>query len=164
MTVRIEGVDVVISMNGAGSKHELHGEPRDSGKRKYKIDGGAVSYEVKSGDSGFKLRTADGKLRWKVKITPEKIKISDNEENDHPFELKVRDGDRVKVVAPEDREVGNVRFDRATSKTKIEDAAGKTLFRVEDPTTSGSYGVLLLGAIPETERAILLAEILARGR
>ena len=156
---------VQISFTEAGQKRELRGEPRESGKRKYSIGGGAVTYEVKpdNDSDGFKLRTADGKLRWKVKVTPETIKISDNEQNDRPFELKARDGDRVKVVAPVDREIGNVRFDRAASKTEVEDAAGKTLFRVEKTTRTGAYGVLLLD-IPPTERAILLAEILSRGR
>jgi hypothetical protein len=156
---------VQISFIEAGQKRELRGEPRDGGKRKYSIGGGAVTYEVKpdKDSDGFKLRTADGKLLWKVKVTPEKIKISDNEQNDHPFELKAREGDRVKVFAPVDREVGNVRFDRAASKTEVEDAAGKTLFRVDKTTKSGAYGVLLID-IPPTERAILLAEIMSRGR
>jgi hypothetical protein len=124
--------------------------------------GAAVSYEVKSSDGGFKLRTADGRLRWKVKITPEKIKISDNEENNNPFELKVRDGDRVKVVAPGDRELGNVRF--AASKIEVENTAGITQFRIENPKPAGAFGALLLDTIPATERAILLAEIFSRGR
>jgi hypothetical protein len=156
---------VQISITEAGQKRELRGEPRDNGKRKYSMGGGAVMYEVKpdNDSDGFKLRTADGKLRWKVKVTPEKTKISDNEQNDHPFELKAREGDRVKVFAPVDREVGNVRFDRAASKTEVEDAAGKTMFRIDKTTKSGAYGVLLLD-IPPTERAILLAEIMSRGR
>jgi hypothetical protein len=163
MTVSESGGSVDITLNAAGTKRVMRGDPRDSGKRKYTIDGVGM-YEVKPGDSGFKLRNADGTLRWKVKIAPEKIKISDNEENADPFELKTRDGDRVKVVAPGDREIGNVRFDRAKSTTEIENAAGKTLFRVDGPKPSGAYGVLLLDAIPENERAILLAEILSRGR
>ncbi len=156
---------VQLSFTDAGQKRELRGEPRDNGKRKYSAGGGPVTYEVKpdSDSDGFKLRTADGKLRWKVKITPEKTKISDNEQNDRPFELKARDGDRFKVVAPVDRELGNVRFDRPASKTHVEDAAGKTLFRVEKTTRTGAYGVLLFD-IPPAERAILLAEILSRGR
>lgn len=162
MSVRIDGASIGISMTEGGQRRELRGDPRDSGKRKYTIDGGAVTYEIKSSEGGFKLRTADGKLRWKVKIAPEKIKISDNEENNNPFELKVREGDRTKVVAPGDRELGNVRF--ASSKTEVENAAGITKYRVDDPKPSGAFGVLLLDAIPSTERAILLAEILSRGR
>jgi len=156
---------VELSFTEAGQRRELRGEPRENGKRKYSMGGGAVMYEVKpdSDSDGFKLRTADGKLRWKVKVTPEKIKISDNEQNDRPFELKAREGDRVKVFAPVDRAIGNVRFDRPASKTEVEDAAGKTLFRIDKTTKSGAYGVLLLD-IPQTERAILLAEILSRGR
>ena len=166
VSIRENDAEVVeISFTEAGQKRELRGEPRDNGKRKYSLGGGAVSYEVKpdNDSDGFKLRTADGKLRWKVKVAPEKIKISDNEQNDRPVELKVRDGDRVKVVAPGDREVGNVRFDRAASKTEVENAAGTTIYRVEGPTPSGAYGVLLLD-MNQTERAILLAEILSRGR
>ena len=162
-----EADDVVeISYVEAGAKHTLRGEERDSGKRKYQLDGGAVAFEVKPDDDsdGFKLRTADGKLRWKVKVTPEKIKISDNEQNEHPFELKVREGDRVKVVAPGDKEVGNVRFDRAASKTEIETAGGKTAFVVAGAQPSGACGVLLLESIPMVERYILAAEILSRGR
>jgi hypothetical protein len=165
MTIRETDKVVVISLTEAGQKRELRGEPRDSGKRKYSIGSAAVSYEVKPGDTGgFKLRTFDGSLRWKVKVTPEKIKVSNNEQNDNPFELKVRDGDRVKVVAPGDRELGNVRFDRAKAKTEIENAAGKTMFIVDGTTQSGAYGVLLLDTIPLNERAILAAEILSRGR
>jgi hypothetical protein len=159
--------DVVrISFADAGTRHTLQGEERDSGKRKYQVDGGPVLFEIKpdSDSDGYKLRTADGSLRWKVKITPEKIKISDNEQNANPFELKVRDGDRVKVVAPGDREVGNVRFDRATSKTEIEAAGGRTVFVVEGARPSGAYGVLLLDSIPVQERYILVAEILSRAR
>ncbi|MDP9194763.1 MAG: hypothetical protein M3P06_23960 [Acidobacteriota bacterium] len=166
VSIRENDAEVVeISFTEAGQKRALRGEPRSDGKRKYSIGGGAVTYEVKpdNDSDGFKLRTADGKLRWKVKVAPEKIKISDNEQNERPFELKVRDGDRVKVVAPVDREVGNVRFDRAASKTEVENAAGTTVYRVEGPTPSGAYGVLLLD-INQTERAILLAEILSRGR
>jgi hypothetical protein len=166
MSVSMTGGVVEIALTEAGQKHTLRGEPRDTGKRKYSVDGGAVQYEVKPGDDqGFKLRTAEGgKLLWKVKVTSEKIKISNNEENENPFELKVRDGDRVKVVAPGDRELGTVRFDRAKSTTEIENAGGVTQFRVDGSTPSGSYGVLLLTDIPMNERAILLAEILSRGR
>ncbi len=159
--------DVVrISFADAGTRHTLQGEERDSGKRKYQLDGGPVLFEIKpdSDSDGFKLRNSDGTLRWKVKITPEKIKISDNEQNANPFELKVRDGDRVKVVAPGEKEVGNVRFDRAASRTEIEAAGGRTVFVVEGSRPSGAYGVLLLDSIPVQERYILVAEILSRAR
>ena len=143
---------------------ELYGDPRETGKRKYTLGGeDPVLYEVKPGDDGgFKLRNADGSLRWKVKVAPDKIRISDNEENDHPYELKVRDGGRVKVVAPGERELGNVRF--AEGRLQVEDATGRVVFTHGTQKPSAAYGVLLLDRIPERERFILVAELLSRGR
>lgn len=138
------------------------GELRDSGKRKYSLDGGPVAYEVKPGeDGGFKLRKADGSLLWKVKITPEKIKISDNEQNEHPFELKVKDANRVKVVGPGEEELGNVRY--ANGRIEVENATGHKILTTEAPAFSGSFGVLLL-PIVGAERQILMTEIRARNR
>ena len=157
--ITFDGDAVDIAYGG----QRLRGETRDSGKRKYTVDGGAVSYEIKPNEEGgFKLRTAGGKLLWKVKVTADKVKISNNEENENPFELKVRDGNRVKVVAPGDKELGNVRFDGA--KVDVEDAAGQTRFTIASAKPAGAYGVLLLDAIPQQERVILIAELLSRGR
>ncbi|HVE70171.1 MAG TPA: hypothetical protein VNI54_02295 [Thermoanaerobaculia bacterium] len=157
--VTLDGDNIDIAFAG----QTLRGEIRDSGKRKYSVAGGPVAWEVKPGDDGgFKLRTADGRLRWKVKVTPEKIKISDNEENKNPYELKVREGGRVKVFGPGEKELGNVRF--ANSKIEVENAAGQKQFEIPATSASGAYGVLLFDAIPPQERAILIAEILSRGR
>jgi hypothetical protein len=136
----------------------LTGEPRESGKRKYRSGNGPVIFEIKPNENGFKLRTADGALRWKVKISADKIKISDNEENANPFELKARDGGRTKVVAPGDKELGNVRGN------DVEDAGGKKLYHVEGAAGSAGYGVLLLDTIPPPQRSILLAELVSRGK
>jgi len=159
LTIAEKGGNVEIAFVASdGAKRTLRGDMRESGKRKYSVGDGGVMFEVKPGDDqGFKLRLADGKLHWKVKVAAEKIKVSDNEENKNPFELKVRDGGRFKVVAPGDRELGNVR-DGA-----VEDASGKKMFTFEGKT-SAAYGVLLLDSIPEIERYILVAEILSRGR
>lgn len=166
ITIREVGGRGLITVNAvadgpaeitAANGPTIRGEMRDSGKRKYSVGNADVSYEVKPGDDGFKLRTADGKLRWKVKISADKVKISDNEENQNPFELKTREGDRVKVVGPGERELGNVRGG------EVENAAGRTLWRAEGGAKA-AYGVLLLDGIPEPERYILLAELLARGR
>jgi len=148
---------ITIAFTADGQKHTLQGTTRESGKRKYRA-GDAVMFEVKPGDDGFKLRTADGALKWKIKFKDDKIKISDNEENANPFELKKRDGDRIKVVAPGDRELGNVRG------KEIEDAAGTKRFSVDGKSGSAGYGVLLLDTIPPPQRYILLAELLSRGK
>ena len=162
---RIDGTEVaVVRKNGERVEiryggNVLTGELRDSGKRKYRSGSGPVLFEIKPGDDGgFKLRTEKGELRWKVKITDDKIKISDNEENRNPYELKLKEGDRVKVMAPGERQLGSVRG------TTVEDANKTDQFRVDGGAASAAYGVLLLDPIPENQRYILLAEILARGR
>lgn len=165
VTVTFNGEVNEISLAEGTQARLVRGEPRESGKRKYSVDGGDVLFEVKSdADGDFKLRAADGSLRWKVKVDPDKIRISDNEQNDNPFQLKKRDGDRVKVFGRDDRELGNVRFDRAASKLVVEDAAGKELYVVETAAPSAAWGVLLLDGIPDIQRQVLVAEILARGR
>ncbi len=162
---RADGSEVVV-IHRTGENMEiryggtvLNGESRESGKRKYRSGNGPVVFEIKPNENGFKLRTADGALRWKVKISADKIKISDNEENNNPFELKRKEGDRVKVVAPGERELGAVRG------TAVEDANKKELFRIDGGgASSAAYGVLLLDPIPEMQRYILLAELLSRER
>lgn len=152
-----EVVNVREDANGtitiAFDKQTLQGTTRDSGKRKY---GDPATFEIKPGDDGFKLRHADGKLLWKVKFKSDKIKISDNEENANPFELKTG-GDRIKVVAPGDRDLGHI------LGNEVRDAAGRKRFTVEGKS-SAAYGVLLLDAIPPPQRYILLAELLSRGK
>ena len=163
VSIREENGTATITYSVGGEKHVLQGTPRESGKRKYRIDQSAVMFEVKPGDAGFKLRMADGSLRWKVKISDDKTKISDNEENRNPFELKIRDaGARVKVMAPGEKELGRVELDRAASKTVVEDATGKALFRIEGAPPAPGYGVLLLDTIPPPQRFILLAELISR--
>lgn len=158
VSAQTDGV-VEIAFTAEGEQRVLRGEPRESGKRKYRIGSSAVMFEVKPGDDdSFKLRMADGALRWKVKVSADKIKVSDNEENANAFELKPRESSRVKVEAPGGKELGNVRGN------DVEDAAGKKVFRVEGPAGSAAYGVLLLDRVPELHRYILVAELLSRGK
>lgn len=153
---------MTIVFNEGGAEHKLVGQ-NGGGKRKYTYDGGAVLYEVKPGDDdNFKLRAPDGSLRWKVKVTPEKIKISNNEQNENAFELKPKGADRVKVEAPGDRELGNVRH--KDNRIVVENAGGREIYKTDAPKFSGGYGVLLMDGIPDHERYILIAEIMSRNR
>jgi len=141
--VATSGSDVTVTWDGT----VMHGR-RKGEKRKYE------SVEVKYGETGgFKVRTLDGKLLWKVKVTPEKIKVSDNEDNANPFELKIR-GNKVKVYAPGERLLGEVRVrrDHIEVGDKLR-AAGTSL--------APFYGVALLDAVPARERAVIFAELAA---
>ena len=141
----------------------LVGEPKGD-KRKYRrASGGPQLLEVKAGDGGFKLRTTDGKLLWKVKIAEDKIKVSDNEENANPWSLKTKYPDKVKVVDAAEKELAEVRFQ--PEKTKVKGADGTELWESSSSRRrTAAFGVLVLEKIPEEHRAILMAEILARRR
>lgn len=141
----------------------LLGEPAGE-KRKYRRGaGGPPVCEVKPGENGFKLRTTDGKLLWKVKLADDKIKVSDNEENANPYAIKTKYPDKAKVVDAAEKELAEVRF--GPDKTKVKGADGAELWVTESPRRrTASFGVLALEKIPEEHRAILMAEILARRR
>jgi hypothetical protein len=141
--VASSGSDLTVTYEGG----VLHGR-RKGEKRKYE------SVEVKYGETGgFKVRTLDGKLLWKVKVTPEKIKVSDNEENANPFELKFKE-EKVKVYAPGDRLLGEVRVrgDHVEVGDKL---------RAAGTNAAAFYGVALLDAVPPRERAVIFAELAA---
>lgn len=129
------------------------GNLKESGKWKWHAGSGPVMFETKPEPHGFKLRLADGKLRWKVKITDTKIEISDNEQNANAYELR-----RDSVVAPGGRVIGSV------AKTEVKDASGKVVYRVIGGPPCACYGVLLLDRIPDLHRYIILSQLLAAGR
>ncbi len=131
-------------------------------KRKFSASG-QTRAEIKGSEDGFKLRTHDGKLLWKVKIAAEKIKISDNEEGTNPYELKIdRAAGRVKVSGGA-REIAEVKLyaEKGEQKVKSEDGNG-TLFEAKEATLSPALGVLALASIPLEQRMMLAAELVAR--
>ncbi len=134
-------------------------------KRRYRrASTGAAFVEVKTSDNGFKVRTPDSRLLWKVKLDDDKIKVSDNEENRNPWVLKTKYDDKAKVLDPAEKEIGEVRFYKDSGKVKVKDAAGTERFTSATTKASASFGVLLMSGVPEEYRAIIMAEILARGR
>ena len=137
------GSDLTVTYDGG----VLHGRFKGD-KRKYE------SLEVKLGDDGFKVRTLDAKLLWKVKISADKIKVSNNEENKDPFELKIKDA-KVKVYAPGERLLGEVRV--RGDHVEIGDR-----FRAAGTRANAFYGVALLDAVPAPQRAVILAELAVR--
>ena len=157
------GTDVKIEWAGASGTGEIRGDLKDSGKRKYSDAAGQLIAEVKPSDNGFKVRTADGKLLWKVKIDSDKIKVSDNEENQNPWVLKTKYEDKVKILDPAERELAEVKFYRDRQKVKIKDMLDKELWEVNTNKYSPAYGVMLFDRVPENLRYVIMAELLQRG-
>jgi len=156
LTIRYAGTD--------GKVRAIEGDLKSSGKRKY-VENGSMICEVKPGDTGgFKVKSADGKtLLWKVKREPDKAKISDNEENKNPFELKTK-SDRIEVRDATGKAIGAVRYDAAKHSATVEDASGKARFTCSSDRGDRFLGVTILDTIPVQLRAVIMAELSALDR
>jgi hypothetical protein len=86
--VRNSGGTIDIDYTDGGQHHHLRGYSRENGKRKYALDHGPEVLEIKPGEGHFKVRKTDGTLLWKVKMDPNKIKVSDNEDNRDAVEIR----------------------------------------------------------------------------
>jgi hypothetical protein len=129
-------------------------------KRKYGSSAGEVALEVKHNEADkFKLRTADGNLIWKIKLDTDKIKVSDNEENNNPYQLK-RGDNKIKVKDAAEVELGDV---QVKDGKVVVAAAGKS-FVIESNQLSAAYGVLLMDKISDRDKFVIMAELLAKGQ
>ncbi|GAB4131411.1 MAG: hypothetical protein OHK0045_24470 [Raineya sp.] len=108
-------------------------------KNKYQDAQGIGIAETKAKDAdGFKMRTPDGQtLLWKVKLDAAKVKVSNNEENRNPYELKKKDG-KIKI-----------------SRNGVELANLKKV-------NTFSEAAMYLTDIPKEQRYILVIELLMR--
>lgn len=123
-----------------------------------------MAFQVDPEPKGFKLEDSTGKLLWKVKFEPgkNKIKVSDNEQNDRPVVLTTDDG-RVQVK-DQDAKLGEVALRQGSSGSVVTDAADKPVVVVPNRVPSAAFGLFLVRRIPPEQRAVIQAELLARGR
>ncbi len=136
----------------------IYGEQKgDKWKYHSNTSSGSI-LEIKFLNDGFKLKSPDGTLKWKVKYKDDKIKISDNEEGNNPIELKFKD-DKIKLVYG-GAELGKARFYSDKNMTKVKDSSEITRFKIKDAPLSSAFPLLLATSIPETERYVLMAELL----
>jgi hypothetical protein len=156
-TLTLDGSHAEVSVGPQRYAGEQKGD-----KRRWRTADGSAFAEVKAKGDDFKLRTPDGALLWKVKLDDDKIKISDNEENRNPWVLKTRYEDKAKVLSPDEREIGTVRFQG--ERTKVKDASDAERYIIATQRRSAAWGVLLMDGIPEAQRAIIAAELIARQR
>lgn len=131
-----------------------------SDKKKY-YDKGSVIYEVKYKADGFKLRTSSSSLLWKVKLYDKKIKISNNEENLNPYEIKIQEPYKAKLVK-DDITIARTTYEANTQVQTVTNANSS-----EVQTISKSYApcrlVKAIAEIPEDQKQLLIAELIAKG-
>ena len=152
-----------IEVNLDGQAFVMKARMNKPGVRKYKelvgADEKTLIAEVKIKDKGFKLVDENDKLLWKVKISGDKVKISDNEENKNPYVLKKSD-DKVKVKDKNEKEIARVKFYSDNGKLKLKDMSGKELYISKNYTKlSGAIGVLAITEIPAKLRAVIASEL-----
>ena len=152
-----------IEVNLDGQAFVMKARMNKPGVRKYKelvgADEKTLIAEVKIKDKGFKLVDENDKLLWKVKISGDKVKISDNEENKNPYVLK-KSEDKVKVKDKNEKEIARVKFYPENGKLKLKDNSGKELYISKNYTKlSGAIGVLAITEIPAKLRAVIAAEL-----
>lgn len=157
----LDGAKIAIEYVDDGRDFILSGKIK-RGKRKYTLERDQVYAEVKPKDAGFKLRTPNGQLLWKVKLWDEKVKISDNEQGTEPFVVKKKSADRA-AVSRNGTDLGRVKLYPDERLVKVKDAANNERHRGPTETLFGAYGLLLMEAIPLPERYIIMAELFALG-
>ena len=117
---------------------ELTSKMTKPDKKKYYNGSNTVVYEVKYKDDAFKLRTPSSDLIWKIKLYENKIKISDNEENENPYEIKKLDNGESKL------EKADMTIERSTA-----DEARNLVYKIKE--------------MPKDQQEIIVQELNAKG-
>ena len=143
-----------IFLDGPG--YSLSGEKKGD-KRKYYTAEGDVALEVKYSDEDkLKIRNADGSLRWKIKLYEDKIKVADNEEMENAYEIRLYEGNRIKIKR-NDEELAEWRLPPdATNQLSREGT------KLEGIAPGLTAGVVLLDALTAQEQMVLMSELFTR--
>lgn len=125
--------------------------------------------EIKHKDDDFKLVDENGKLLWKVKVNYDKVKISDNEEGTNAFQIKRNKKGKVKIYdrGQESSSIGVIKKsgDKLKVKAVAKEEEKEDLYSTKDIANSKfALGVLMFKQIPVRYRAIILAELLRKGK
>ena len=143
-------------------------QPHDPNKGRCRTVAGADVAEIKTHfevgnarEGSMKMIAPDGRLLWKVHFSPEKIKVSDNEENREAWILSLKHADRIQVVDPSERAAGTVR--RKSDRTTVQNPDGNELFTVEGAGSLSAAALLLVSVLPSRDRLMLMAELITRG-
>ena len=151
-------LEIVSNLDGTEMKLTAKGNAAD--KRMFSVYG--KEYKVKSSTGGFKLELPDGTLLWKVKLKEDKVKVSNNEENKNPFEIKKKSNEKLSVETETDT-LGVIRWDSDTGEAVVKNQDGEEIFKGKYPRLSGLFGLMVIKEIPADQRAIMVTEFALRG-
>lgn len=157
------GKDIAIVYYSGGDRHDIVSTDKSGNDRDYQMDGGGVFIRERDRSYGFKLVTPDlSTVRWKVRLYPDKIKISDNDDDVAPRRIRIESPDRATLAGPEEEPLGEIVFDGAN--TVVKNSAGVERYRKATGKLEPAYGVFLFDRMPEREKYIVIAELMARNR
>lgn len=158
-----------IEISFEGIQETFKGRTDRADRVKYKAVQGEAAIEktiaeVKLKDDSFKLVDENEALLWKVKYNDDKIKISNNEDGNNSCEIKIKSADKGEIRDSSGNEIGNVRFYSDNGKLKVKDAAGTEILVTKDSKFSLAPGVIMFKHIPLQHRAIIISEVLRKGK
>ncbi|UII19456.1 hypothetical protein [Fulvivirga ligni] len=150
----INGKDLVLHVGD----ETLVGDLKRDDKRKYYDNNDNFRYAVKYKDrESFKLRDSNEELLWKVKIKEDKISIANNEEMNNAFDIRIYDGNRIKLKKS-DSEINSMRFDPNSDFLEVEDYSLRGFKNTMAPA------VLMIPDMKPLEKYIICTELVNIGK
>lgn len=154
--------DDKIKIENAAGETLLQTKSRPDGKRRYKDLRDQVFVEVKDQDSGFRLEGHDDSLLWKIKRAPDRLKISQNEQNLLP-EVLERTAPGLWSLPRNDMVYAKVRHDPKSGWIRVQDDQEEVRYQIKDAPFSPLYGVLLIPNMEPRMAYVIMAELWLRG-
>lgn len=149
---------VLVKYDINDEKHTLTGKKRTDEERDYFLDDASTSLmTAKQQEDAFKILSAAGNLRWKVKLDGNKVKISDNDQNANAFVLYTT-GQTTAVTAPDGHLIGTVKYE--SGKNIVRDGFDKVVERMPSKMFRPAYGVLAIDGIVPPERYAMMVELI----
>ena len=164
-----------INLDGVVCELKARDDGKHENKLKYKEVLGEeekalfASVKYSAEDDDFKLVDANDKLLWKVKVFSEKVKISDNEEGNNYYQIKKNKKGKIKIYnqGEEEKNCGVVKYKEGKLKVKavVNEEEKEDLYSCKElDDIYFAPGVLMLDKIPARERAIIVTELLRKGK
>ena len=140
--------DNVIFLEGNRIKSKIG----SSGKRKYLDEGGNTIGKINKYDYGFKVKSLEGTILWKIKLKDESIKIANNDDMEGAYKVKKKSKTKIYV---DEKEVGNAIEMESYIKVHTMDKKELKVFN----TNELHAAIMGIVEIPLEIRLIMLAEI-----
>jgi len=151
-SINYSGDAASITYNGKTYQTDI-----SSGKKTYYSENSTLT-RIKDNGQAFKLKDENGQLLWKIKMYGDKVKISNNEENRNPYEIKIKSEQKAKLYK-NGNEIAEIKF-----KKEICNISGTGAdFTIKTQRLSPALLILACNEIPSELQLAIIAELLQRG-